>query len=189
MLLKLDQGGNWVKHAQSQIEWPRISFLFAHPPELINMDKCRSFCEYFNTRLSLLSSTFLSLGLSIRWHKVSSENCREIVFSHVLSCVNVCVQIFTHRGVVMWKTERSFFSERDYNTTLCVGILYYRLLADLNCPLFTPDAISMDRKHIVEDIESKYREFITATLRCLSELKRELCESHIWVILTPTELP
>lgn len=55
----------------------------------------------------------------------------------------------------------------------------FRLLADLNSPLFTPDAISLDRKHILEDIESKYREFITATLRCLSELKRELCEWHM----------
>ncbi|KAM4551043.1 E3 ubiquitin/ISG15 ligase TRIM25 [Odontesthes bonariensis] len=54
-----------------------------------------------------------------------------------------------------------------------------KLLADLNCPLFTPDAISMDRKHILEDIESKYREFITATLRCLSELKRELLSSPL----------
>lgn len=55
-------------------------------------------------------------------------------------------------------------------------LLYSRLLADLNSPLFIPDPISLDRKHILEDIENKYREFITATLRCLSELKRELCE-------------
>ncbi|XP_040910476.1 E3 ubiquitin-protein ligase TRIM11 [Toxotes jaculatrix] len=54
-----------------------------------------------------------------------------------------------------------------------------KLLADLNSPLFTPDAISLDRKHILEDIESKYREFITATLRCLSELKRELLTSPL----------
>ncbi|XP_022603845.1 E3 ubiquitin-protein ligase TRIM11-like [Seriola dumerili] len=54
-----------------------------------------------------------------------------------------------------------------------------KLLADLNSPLFTPDAISLDRKHILEDIESKYREFITATLRCLSELKRELLSSPL----------
>ncbi|XP_068557613.1 E3 ubiquitin/ISG15 ligase TRIM25 isoform X1 [Cebidichthys violaceus] len=55
-----------------------------------------------------------------------------------------------------------------------------KLLADLNSPLFIPDAVSLDRKHILEDIESKYREFITGTLRCLSELKRELCEWQIW---------
>ncbi|XP_068427007.1 E3 ubiquitin-protein ligase TRIM11 [Clinocottus analis] len=54
-----------------------------------------------------------------------------------------------------------------------------KLLADLNSPLFTPDAISLDRKHILEDIESKYREFITGTLRCLSELKRELLTSPL----------
>ncbi|KAM9719290.1 E3 ubiquitin/ISG15 ligase TRIM25 isoform 1-T2 [Menidia menidia] len=54
-----------------------------------------------------------------------------------------------------------------------------KLLADLNCPLFTPDPISMDRKHILEDIESKYREFITATLRCLTDLKRELLTSPL----------
>ncbi|KAF3698968.1 E3 ubiquitin-protein ligase TRIM11 [Channa argus] len=54
-----------------------------------------------------------------------------------------------------------------------------KLLADLNHPLFIPDAISLDRKHILEDIESKYREFITATLRCLSELKRELLTSPL----------
>ncbi|XP_071348408.1 E3 ubiquitin/ISG15 ligase TRIM25 [Trachinotus anak] len=54
-----------------------------------------------------------------------------------------------------------------------------KLLADLNSPLFTPDAISLDRKHILEDIENKYREFITATLRCLSDLKRELLTSPL----------
>ncbi|XP_059200632.1 E3 ubiquitin-protein ligase TRIM11 [Centropristis striata] len=54
-----------------------------------------------------------------------------------------------------------------------------KLLADLNSPLFVPDAVSLDRKHILEDIESKYREFITGTLRCLSELKRELLTSPL----------
>ncbi|KAE8291324.1 Chromodomain-helicase-DNA-binding protein 8 [Larimichthys crocea] len=54
-----------------------------------------------------------------------------------------------------------------------------KLLADLNSPLFIPDTVSLDRKHILEDIESKYREFITATLRCLSELKRELLTSPL----------
>ncbi|MEQ2163854.1 hypothetical protein GOODEAATRI_000347 [Goodea atripinnis] len=53
------------------------------------------------------------------------------------------------------------------------------LLADLNCPLYLPEPICMDRKHILEDIESKYREFITATLRCLTELKRELLTSPL----------
>uniref|UniRef100_A0A1A8MGI9 Tripartite motif containing 110 n=1 Tax=Nothobranchius pienaari TaxID=704102 RepID=A0A1A8MGI9_9TELE len=54
-----------------------------------------------------------------------------------------------------------------------------KLLADLNCPPFVPGPISLDRKHILDDIESKYREFITATLRCLSELKRELLTSPL----------
>ncbi|CAB1434048.1 unnamed protein product [Pleuronectes platessa] len=54
-----------------------------------------------------------------------------------------------------------------------------RLLADLSSPLFVPEAVSLDRKHILEDIESKYREFITSTLRCLSELKRELLTSPL----------
>lgn len=42
--------------------------------------------------------------------------------------------------------------------------------------MFNPAPISLDRKHILEDIEGKYRGFITATLRCLSDLKRELCK-------------
>ncbi|KAF0047341.1 hypothetical protein F2P81_000974 [Scophthalmus maximus] len=54
-----------------------------------------------------------------------------------------------------------------------------KLLADLNSPLFIPDVVSLDKKHILEDIESKYREFITSTLRCLSELKRELLTSPL----------
>lgn len=68
---------------------------------------------------------------------------------------------------------------------LRVALLYSRLLADLNSPLFIPDPISLDRKHILEDIESKYREFITATLRCLSELKRELCECKMGDTCSP----
>ncbi|XP_028328580.1 E3 ubiquitin/ISG15 ligase TRIM25 [Gouania willdenowi] len=54
-----------------------------------------------------------------------------------------------------------------------------KLLADLNGPVFLPHPISLDRKHILEDIECKYREFITATLRCLSDLKRELLTSSL----------
>ncbi|XP_012778467.1 E3 ubiquitin/ISG15 ligase TRIM25 isoform X1 [Maylandia zebra] len=54
-----------------------------------------------------------------------------------------------------------------------------KLLAELNSPLYIPDPISADRKHILEDIEHKYREFITATLRCLSDLKRELLTSPL----------
>lgn len=57
---------------------------------------------------------------------------------------------------------------------------YSRLLAELNSPLFVPEPISLDRKHILEDIEHKYRDFIAAALRCLTELKRELCECHLW---------
>ncbi|XP_012995462.1 E3 ubiquitin/ISG15 ligase TRIM25 isoform X1 [Esox lucius] len=54
-----------------------------------------------------------------------------------------------------------------------------RLLADLNCPLFTPEPVSLDLKYIVENIESKYREFITETLHCLTELKKELLTSPL----------
>ncbi|XP_071399048.1 E3 ubiquitin/ISG15 ligase TRIM25 [Centroberyx affinis] len=54
-----------------------------------------------------------------------------------------------------------------------------KLVADLNCPLFTPDPVNLDRKYILEDVESKYREFITTTLRCLSELKRQLLSSPL----------
>ncbi|CAB1317219.1 unnamed protein product [Coregonus sp. 'balchen'] len=53
------------------------------------------------------------------------------------------------------------------------------LLADVNCPLFTPDPLSLDRKYIVEDIESKHRQFVTETLHCLTKLKRELLTSPL----------
>lgn len=46
---------------------------------------------------------------------------------------------------------------------------------DLNMPMFSPRSAKIDRKRIMEYLEHKYREFITATLRCLSDLKRELC--------------
>lgn len=65
-------------------------------------------------------------------------------------------------------------------SNLLPAVLYNRLLVDLNCPLFTPDPVNLDRKYIVEDIESKHRQFITETLHCLTELKRELCECTGW---------
>lgn len=71
----------------------------------------------------------------------------------------------------------------DHTCLLCLSrvlLSCLRLLADLNSPLFVPDPISLDRKHILEDIEHKYRDFITAALRCLTELKRELCECRLW---------
>ncbi|XP_061791717.1 E3 ubiquitin-protein ligase TRIM11 [Nerophis lumbriciformis] len=54
-----------------------------------------------------------------------------------------------------------------------------KLVPDLNSPLFTPEPVSLDRKHILEEMEGKYGEFISATLRCLSELKRELLTSPL----------
>lgn len=54
-----------------------------------------------------------------------------------------------------------------------------KLLSHLNNPPFNPDPISLDRKPVLEEIESKYRDFITSTLRCLSELKRELLTSPL----------
>jgi len=49
------------------------------------------------------------------------------------------------------------------------------MMADLNSPLFTPPQPSMDKKHVLENVENKYREFISDTLHCLIELKRDLC--------------
>lgn len=49
------------------------------------------------------------------------------------------------------------------------------MMADLNSPLFTPPQPSMDKKRVLENVENKYREFIAETLRCLIELKRDLC--------------
>ncbi|XP_031416171.2 E3 ubiquitin/ISG15 ligase TRIM25-like [Clupea harengus] len=50
-----------------------------------------------------------------------------------------------------------------------------KLMNDLNLPVFSPKSADIDRKRILEYLEHKYREFITSTLRCLSDLKRELC--------------
>lgn len=55
------------------------------------------------------------------------------------------------------------------------SLLPCRMMADLNSPLFTPPQPSMDKKRILENVENKYREFISETLRCLIELKRDLC--------------
>ncbi|KAK7945126.1 hypothetical protein WMY93_000854 [Mugilogobius chulae] len=55
----------------------------------------------------------------------------------------------------------------------------FGLLSDLSSPPFKPDPISVDIKPILDEIESKYREFITSTLRSLSELKRELLTSPL----------
>lgn len=50
------------------------------------------------------------------------------------------------------------------------------MMADLSSPLFTPPQPSMDKKRVLENVENKYREFIAETLRCLIELKRDLCK-------------
>ncbi|XP_072544375.1 tripartite motif-containing protein 16 [Salminus brasiliensis] len=49
-----------------------------------------------------------------------------------------------------------------------------KLVTDLTSPLFTPELPSMNKKRILEHVEQKYREFISETLRCLIELKRDL---------------
>lgn len=54
-----------------------------------------------------------------------------------------------------------------------------KLLSHLNTPPFNPDPISLDRKPVLEEIENKYRDFITSTLRSLSDLKRELLTSPL----------
>lgn len=64
---------------------------------------------------------------------------------------------------------------------LCVGFavlvaLPCRMMTDLTSPLFTPPQPSMDKKRVLENVENKYREFIAETLRCLIELKRDLCK-------------
>ncbi|XP_007258099.2 E3 ubiquitin/ISG15 ligase TRIM25 [Astyanax mexicanus] len=54
-----------------------------------------------------------------------------------------------------------------------------KLVADLTSPLFTPGQPSMNKKRILEHVEQKYREFISETLRCLIELKRDLLSSPL----------
>lgn len=103
---------------------------------------------------------FLFSGISIRGHKVSVKiklKKKEQYISYLISFAVTCDVI-------------------ELNGLETVTHLCFRLLADLNSPMYVPETISLDRKHILEDIESKYRDFITSTLRCLSELKRELRE-------------
>ncbi|XP_036453537.1 E3 ubiquitin/ISG15 ligase TRIM25 [Colossoma macropomum] len=54
-----------------------------------------------------------------------------------------------------------------------------KLVDDLNSPLFTPVLPSFDKKRTLEHVEQKYREFISETLRCLIELKRDLLSSPL----------
>ncbi|KAL1280702.1 hypothetical protein QQF64_015302 [Cirrhinus molitorella] len=54
-----------------------------------------------------------------------------------------------------------------------------QMMTDLTSPLFTPPQPSMDKKHVLENVENKYREFIAETLRCLIELKRDLLSSPL----------
>ncbi|XP_066536393.1 tripartite motif-containing protein 16 [Hoplias malabaricus] len=51
---------------------------------------------------------------------------------------------------------------------------YSRLVDGLNLPLFTPVLPNLNKKLILEHMEQKYREFISETLKCLTELKRDL---------------
>lgn len=121
-------------------------------------------CECFSSNLF---ATFLSSGISVRGHEVSVKiklKKKQQYISYLISLAVVC-------EVIKLKSL-------EIVTHLC-----FRLLADLNSPMYVPETISLDRKHILEDIESKYRDFITSTLRCLSELKRELCECLTGVTL------
>ncbi|KAL2097157.1 hypothetical protein ACEWY4_006364 [Coilia grayii] len=54
-----------------------------------------------------------------------------------------------------------------------------KLMNDLNSPMFSPRPAILNHKRILEYLEQKYREFITATLHCLSDLKRELLSSPL----------
>ena len=49
-------------------------------------------------------------------------------------------------------------------------------MSDLSGPLLAPDPPTLDRGRLLEELESRYRVFITETLRCLGDLKRELRE-------------
>ena len=49
-------------------------------------------------------------------------------------------------------------------------------MSDLSSPLLAPDPPTMDRRLLLEEMENRYRVFITETLRCLADLKRELRE-------------
>ncbi|XP_030218728.1 E3 ubiquitin/ISG15 ligase TRIM25 [Gadus morhua] len=54
-----------------------------------------------------------------------------------------------------------------------------RLVSDLSGPLLAPDPPTLDRGRLLEELESRYRVFITETLRCLGDLKRELLSSPL----------
>ncbi|XP_030628959.1 E3 ubiquitin/ISG15 ligase TRIM25-like [Chanos chanos] len=54
-----------------------------------------------------------------------------------------------------------------------------KLVADLSSPVFSPKLPSLDKKRVLENVENKYHEFISETLRCLVELKRDLLSSPL----------
>ncbi|KAG7462180.1 hypothetical protein MATL_G00199750 [Megalops atlanticus] len=58
-----------------------------------------------------------------------------------------------------------------------------KISSELNSPLFSPEPISLDRKRALENIESRYNEFIAETLRCLNELKKDFAASQLMLDL------
>ncbi|XP_036407054.1 E3 ubiquitin-protein ligase TRIM11-like [Megalops cyprinoides] len=54
-----------------------------------------------------------------------------------------------------------------------------KISSELDSPLFSPEPVSLDRKRALDNIESRYNEFIAETLRCLNELKRDFAASQL----------
>ncbi|KPP70381.1 hypothetical protein Z043_110791 [Scleropages formosus] len=54
-----------------------------------------------------------------------------------------------------------------------------RISSELNTPLFSPQPICLDKKRTLENIENKYRHFISETLRCLEELKKDFFQNQL----------
>ncbi|XP_018601498.1 E3 ubiquitin/ISG15 ligase TRIM25-like [Scleropages formosus] len=54
-----------------------------------------------------------------------------------------------------------------------------KISSELNTPLFSPQPICLDKKRTLENIENKYRHFISETLRCLEELKKDFFQNQL----------
>ncbi|KAG9327876.1 hypothetical protein JZ751_018442, partial [Albula glossodonta] len=51
--------------------------------------------------------------------------------------------------------------------------------SDLEAPLYDPLPLTLDRKCVLEHIESRYRHFLTETLKSLNHLKRQFSSSPL----------
>ncbi|KAI1888654.1 hypothetical protein AGOR_G00187370 [Albula goreensis] len=52
-----------------------------------------------------------------------------------------------------------------------------KISAELNTAVFQPEPSTLDRKRVLENIDRKYRQFLSETLKCLNELKRDFSGS------------